>query len=92
MEFVPMSCFQDIVIFVRIHKYNFQIMMMMILTIIIIIIIIFFHGLGRLPSSSIKALPSFPRVSTITSSSSFVVEVVFWASGVVHSFKMVDAE
>jgi hypothetical protein len=62
--------------------------------IIIIIIIIFFfffllHGLGRLTCSVIDALPSFPGVSTISSSSKFVFEGVFRESGVVHSFKMV---
>ena len=57
---------------------------------IIIIIIIFLHGLGRLTCSGIDALPSFPRASTISSSSRFVVEGVFRQSGVVHSFKMVD--
>jgi hypothetical protein len=41
---------------------------------IIIIIIIFRQGFGRLTSSSIDALPSFPGASTISSSSSrFVV-------------------
>ena len=54
------------------------------------IIIIFLHGLGRLTCSGIDALPSFPRASTISSSTRFVVEDVFRESGVVHSFKMVD--
>jgi len=58
--------------------------------IIIIIIIIFLHGLGRLTCSGIDALPSFPRASTISSSSRFVAEGVFRKSGLVHSFKMVD--
>jgi hypothetical protein len=63
---------------------------------IIIIIIIFFffyflNGLVHLTRSGIDALPSFPRASTISSSSSrFVVEDVFRESGVVHSFKMDD--
>ena len=57
--------------------------------IIIIIIIIILHGLGRLTFSGIDALPSFPRASTISSSSRFVVEGVF-REYVVHSFKMVD--
>ena len=56
----------------------------------IIINIIFLHGLGRLTCSGIDALPSFPRASTISSSSRFIVEGVFGKSGVVHSFKMVD--
>jgi len=55
-----------------------------------IIIIILLHGLGRLNCSGIDALPSFPGASTISSSSTFVVEGVFRKSGVVHSFKMVD--
>jgi len=55
-----------------------------------IIIIIFLRRLGRLTCSSIDALPSFPRASTISSSSRFVVEGVFRNSGVVHCFKMVD--
>jgi len=54
------------------------------------IIITFLHGLGRLTSSGIDALPSFPRASKISSSSRFVVESVFRKSGVVYSFKMVD--
>jgi len=53
-------------------------------------IIIFLHGLGRLTCSGIDALPSFPRASTISSSSRFAVVGVFRESGVVHSFKMVD--
>ena len=57
---------------------------------IFITIIIFLHGLGRLTCSSIDALPSFPGESTISSSLRFVVEGVFWESGVVHSFKVVD--
>ena len=40
--------------------------------------------------SSIDSLPSFPRASTISPSSKFVVEGVFRKSGVVLSFKMVD--
>ena len=55
-----------------------------------IIIIIFLHGLGRLTCSGINVLPSFPRASTISSSSRFVVEGVFRDSGIVHSSKMVD--
>ena len=35
-------------------------------------------------------MPSFPRASTISSSSKFVVEGVFQDSGVVHSFTMVN--
>jgi hypothetical protein len=42
----------------------------------IIIIIIFLHGLGRLTSSGIDALSSFPVASTISFSSRFVVEGV----------------
>ena len=61
-----------------------------VIIIIIIVILILLHGLGRLTSSRIYALPSFPRESTISSSSRFVVEGVFRESGVVHSFKMVD--
>jgi len=57
--------------------------------IIIIIIIILLYGLGRLTRSGIDALPSFPRASTISSSSRFVVKGAFLESGVVH-FKMVD--
>ena len=57
---------------------------------IIIAIIIFFHGLGRLNSSGIDALPSFPGASTVSSSSRFVFEGVFRQSGVVRSFKVVD--
>ena len=55
-----------------------------------VITIIFLHGLGRLTCSGIDALPSFPGASTISSSSRFVVEGVFWESGVIHSFKVVD--
>jgi len=54
------------------------------------IIIIFLRVLGRLTSSGIDALPSFPGASTVSSSSRFVVQGVFWESGVVHSFKVVD--
>ena len=54
------------------------------------IIIIFLHGLGRLTCSGIDALPSFPGVSTVSSSSRFVVEGVRRESGIVHSFKLVD--
>ena len=57
-------------------------------TICIIIIIIFLHWLGRWNSSGIDTLPSFPRASTISSSSRSVVEGVFRESGVVPSFKM----
>ena len=56
----------------------------------IIIIIIFLHGLGRLACCGIDALPSFPGVSTVSSSSVFIVEGVFRDSGVVHSFEVVD--
>jgi hypothetical protein len=38
-------------------------------------IIIFLHGLGRLTCSGIEALPSFPRASTISSSSRLCVFV-----------------
>jgi len=55
-----------------------------------IIIIIFLNGLSRLTCSGIDALPLFPRVSTVSSSSRFVVEGVFRESGVAHSFKVVD--
>ena len=48
-----------------------------IIIIIIIIITIFLHGLGRLTSSGIDALSSFPGTSTISSSSGFEVEGVF---------------
>ena len=47
-------------------------------------------GVGRLISSGIDALPSFPGESTVYSSSRFVVQGVFWKTGVVHSFKMID--
>jgi hypothetical protein len=40
--------------------------------------------------SGTDALPSFPGASTVSSPSRFVVEGVFWKSGVVHSFNMVD--
>jgi len=52
-------------------------------------IIFIIHGLGHLTCSSIDALTSFPGASRISSSLRFVVEGVFWESGVVHSFKMV---
>jgi hypothetical protein len=55
--------------------------------IIIIFFFFFFHGLGRLTCSGIDALPSFSGVSTISSSSRFVVEGVFRESGVVHFFQ-----
>jgi hypothetical protein len=64
--------------------------MLFIYVIIIIIIITIIHGLGRLTCSGIDALPSFPVASTISSPSRFVVEGVFWQSGVVHSFEMVN--
>jgi hypothetical protein len=51
---------------------------------------VFLHGLGRLTCSGVDALPSFPRASTISSSSRLVVEGVCRKSGVVHSLKMVD--
>ena len=57
---------------------------------IMMIIIIFLHGLGRVTCSGVDALPSFPRESTVSSSSRFVVEGMFRQSAVVHSFKMVD--
>ena len=56
----------------------------------IIIIFFFLHWLGRLTCSGIDALSLFPRASTISSSSKFVVEGVFPKSGVLHSFKMID--
>ena len=59
--------------------------------IIIIIIIFFFHRLGRLTCSGIDALPSFPWASTISSSSRFVGESVFWEFGVVSSFEVIDS-
>ena len=58
--------------------------------IIIIVVVIFLQGLGRLTSSGIDALPSFPGASTVSSSPRFVVEGVFRESGVVHSVKVVD--
>jgi len=54
-----------------------------------IYMVIFLHGLGRIACFGIDALPLFPRASTISSSSRFVVYVMFQESGVVHSFKMV---
>ena len=53
-------------------------------------LIIFLRRLGRLTCSGIDALPSFPRASTISSSSGFVVEGVFRESVVIRSFKVVD--
>ena len=58
--------------------------------IIIITTIIFLHGLSRLTCSGIDALPSFPRASTISSSSRFVAEGVFRQSGIVHFFKSIS--
>jgi hypothetical protein len=58
-----------------------------VIIITIIITVIFLHELGRLTCSGIDVLPSFPRASTIPSSSRFVVEVVFRKSGAVHSFQ-----
>ena len=58
--------------------------------IIIIIIIIILHELGRLTSSDIDALPTFPGASTISLSSWFVVEGVIRQSVVIHSLKAVD--
>jgi len=58
---------------------------------IIIIFFFFLYGLGRLTYSGIDAVSSFPRASTIPSSSRFIAEGVFRKSGVVHSFKMVDS-
>jgi flagellar basal body-associated protein FliL len=66
------------------------IIVVVVVVIIIIIIIFFLHGLGRLICSGNDALPSFPRASTISSSTRSVAEGVFRKSGVVHSFKMVD--
>jgi hypothetical protein len=40
---------------------------------IIVIMIILFHGLGRLTSSGIDALPYFPGASVISSPSKFVL-------------------
>ena len=57
---------------------------------VIINIIIFLHGLGLLIYSDFEPLSSCTGVSTISSSSSFVVEGVYRESGVVHSFKVVD--
>ena len=56
----------------------------------VIFIIFLLHGLGRLTCSGTDALQSFPGASTISSSSTFVVEGVFRKSGVVHSFELVD--
>ena len=53
-------------------------------------LIIIFHGLGGLTCSGIDAFPSSPGASTISSSSRFVIDGMFWKSGVIHSFKMVD--
>jgi hypothetical protein len=63
------------------NSYNFlsQFRMQLIAMEIIIIIIIFLHGLGRLTCSAIDALPSFPRASTISSSSRFVVSTLCWS-------------
>jgi len=61
-----------------------------IIIIIFIVIINFLHGLGRLTCSGIDVVPSFPVVSTISSSSRFVFEGVLRKSGVFHSLKMVD--
>jgi hypothetical protein len=55
-----------------------------------IIIIIFPHGLGHLTCSGIDELPLFLGTSAIPSSLGFVGEGMFWESGVVHSFKVVD--
>jgi hypothetical protein len=57
---------------------------------IITIIIIFLHELGHLICSGINTLPSFPGTSTISSPLRFVVEGMFWQSGVVRYFKIVD--
>ena len=75
---------------VRLPPGGYPIAAKYIIPIIIIIIIIFLHGLGRLTCSGIDAFPSFPRASTISSSSRFVVEGTSRKSGVVHSSKMVD--
>ena len=50
-------------------------------------IVIIILRLGRLTFSGIDALPSFPGVSAISSSSGFIVESVFRESVVTHSFK-----
>ena len=50
---------------------------------------IFLHGLGRSTCSGIDALPSFPRASTISSSSRFVV---FREPGVVLKFDICGSE
>ena len=55
-----------------------------------IFVIIFLHGLGHLTCSGIDALPSFPGTSAVSSSSRFVLKVLFRKSGVVHSFEVVD--
>jgi len=52
---------------------------------IIIIINIFLHRLGHLTCSGIDMLSSFPAMSTISSSSGFVVVGVFRESVVIHS-------
>ena len=72
--FTPLPSHIYIYIYIYIYKY-------------IYIIIIFLQGLGRLTCSGIEALPLFPRASTISSFSRFVVEGVFRKSGVVHSFR-----
>ena len=59
--------------------------------VLMVIIIICLHGLGRLTCSDIDALPYFPGTSAISSSSGFVVEVVFLESLVIHSFKVDDS-
>ena len=71
-----------------ISRQSFNQISNVIIIIIIIIIIIFLHGLGRMNSSGIDALPSFNAASTISSSSRFVFEGVFRKSGVVHFFKV----
>jgi hypothetical protein len=43
-----------------------------------------------LTCSSIDTLPSLPGASTISSSSSLVVEGMFQESSVIHSFKMIN--
>jgi hypothetical protein len=59
-------------------------LIIIIVIIIIIIFFFFFHGLARLTSSDIDAMPSFPGAFTSSSSPRFVVEGVFRESGVVH--------
>jgi hypothetical protein len=61
-----------------------------IIIVIITVIIIFLHRLDKLTCYGTDALSLFSRASKISSSSRFVVELVFRKSGVVHYFKIVD--